>query len=288
MMLYAVPVLTALFIWWFTTGAIFYLDNLPVKTFKWSMLGATALLLIAFGVLSATAHQTDTQSVYLAFAAGLVVWGWQEISLYLGFVTGIRKAHCPDNCGGLRHFWHAIEANLWHEVAILTTGAFLIYLVGGAENRFGLWTYGLLWAMNLSARLNVFLGVRNVSAAFVPAHVEFLKSFLNQRPMNLLFPVSVTVATTATFFLVGKIADAASEAESVGYTLLATMAGLALVEHWMLVLPIPVEKLWNWSLPGDTRSAPSRSASSRFRADHPVEFATLKAPLTPKPDLPCC
>jgi putative photosynthetic complex assembly protein 2 len=283
MMLYAAPVLAALFIWWFTTGAIFYLDNLPVKTFKWSMLGASILLLVAFGVLNGTAHQTDTSSVYLAFAAGLLIWGWQEISLYLGFVTGIRKARCEEHCGGFKHFWHAIEANLWHELSILVTGGLLVLLVGGAENRVGLWTYLLLWGMNLSARLNVFLGVRNVSAAFVPAHMEILKSFLTQRPMNLLFPFSVTLATTGTVFLLGKVSDATTEAESVGFTLLATMMGLALVEHWMLVLPIPVEKLWNWSLPKDMGSP-----TSRYRADHPVEFARLNTPLTPKPDLPCC
>ena len=49
--------------------------------------------------------------------------------------------------------------------------------------------------MHLSARLNVFLGVRNVSEEFVPAHMEVLKSFLTRKPMNLLFPVSVTAAT---------------------------------------------------------------------------------------------
>jgi hypothetical protein len=34
----------------------------------------------------------------------------------------------------------------------------------------------------------------------------------------------------------------------VGLTFLATMMILANLEHWFLVLPIPVEKLWNWSL----------------------------------------
>ncbi|NBQ40066.1 MAG: DUF3623 family protein [Alphaproteobacteria bacterium] len=101
--------------------------------------------------------------------------------------------------------------------------------------------------------------------------------------MNLLFPLSVTLATTGTFFLVGKVSDASTEAESLGFILLATMMALALVEHWMLVLPLPFEKLWNWSLPKR-----SNRTLSHFRSDHPVEFATIKTTLTPKTDLPCC
>ena len=63
MMHYAIPVLAALFIWWFTTGTIFYLDNLPARTFKWSMLGATGLLFIALVVICETATSSDTLSV---------------------------------------------------------------------------------------------------------------------------------------------------------------------------------------------------------------------------------
>ena len=40
---YALPILYALFVWWFSTGLILYLDRLPRHTFRWSMLGATAL-----------------------------------------------------------------------------------------------------------------------------------------------------------------------------------------------------------------------------------------------------
>ena len=44
MLEYGLPVLYALFVWWFSTGVIIYLDGLPVRTFRWSMLGATATL----------------------------------------------------------------------------------------------------------------------------------------------------------------------------------------------------------------------------------------------------
>jgi len=43
---YILPAAFALFVWWFSTGAIIFLDNLPRKTFKYSMIGATAVLFI--------------------------------------------------------------------------------------------------------------------------------------------------------------------------------------------------------------------------------------------------
>ena len=57
MVLYALPALYALFIWWFSTGVIMYLDGLPGKTFKWSILGAT--LLMVFSLWGVYASRND-------------------------------------------------------------------------------------------------------------------------------------------------------------------------------------------------------------------------------------
>ena len=43
---YIGPALFALFVWWASTVAIIYLDNLPRSTFKWSMLGATIVFAV--------------------------------------------------------------------------------------------------------------------------------------------------------------------------------------------------------------------------------------------------
>ena len=42
--LYGLPLVYALFVWWFSTGVIIYLDNLPRRTHRWSMLAATVLV----------------------------------------------------------------------------------------------------------------------------------------------------------------------------------------------------------------------------------------------------
>jgi putative photosynthetic complex assembly protein 2 len=273
---YALPIAYALCLWWFSTGLIFFLDQLPVRTFRWSMAGATGVLLISLYVIWSSGADTSLWGVYASFTAGVLAWGWQELSLYTGFVTGPRKHRCVAGCSGLKHFGHAIGVNLWHEIAILVVAAVIAFISWGNDNQWGLWSYLLLWVMHLSARLNVFLGVRNVSEEFVPAHMEVLKSFLTRKPMNLLFPVSVTGGTIGAVLLFQGALAATNPGEAAGLTLLAALAGLAVVEHWLLMLPLPVEKLFRWSLPRREDAAKSRNSNTtRF------DYTTLKTNPTP-------
>jgi putative photosynthetic complex assembly protein 2 len=268
---YALPIVFALFLWWFSTGVIFYLDSRPAKTFKWSMLAGTAIFAIAIYGLWDTAGRATTAGAYCAFACGLIAWGWHEMSLYMGFVTGPRKHRCQAGCSGLAHFGHAIEANLWHELAIIATAILFVALTWNGANHIGLWTFLLLWWMHLSARLNVFLGVRNVSEEFVPAHMDVLKGFLTKKPMNLLFPFSVTATSVGAAVLFLEAAEATSAFAVTGLALLGTIMVLAVIEHWFLMLPLPVERLWRWSLA--SREAEKHAAKS---ADFKI-FETVRA-----------
>ena len=83
------PIAFALFVWWFSTGVIIWLDGLPRKTFKWSMLGATIVLGISLYGLRESASMTSTAGAYCAFSCGLLAWGWQEISFYMGYVLSL-------------------------------------------------------------------------------------------------------------------------------------------------------------------------------------------------------
>ncbi|NBB83893.1 MAG: DUF3623 family protein, partial [Alphaproteobacteria bacterium] len=70
------PVLYALFLWWFSTGVVFYLDGLPKRTFPWSMIGATGVLVAALAGLAAAADDTTVGGAYLSFSCGLLAWVW--------------------------------------------------------------------------------------------------------------------------------------------------------------------------------------------------------------------
>jgi putative photosynthetic complex assembly protein 2 len=242
------PALFALFVWWFSTGAIIYLDNLPRDTFKWSLLGASAVFFGCLMGISHTAHQTTVSSAYWAFFFGLFAWGWQEISFYMGYVTGPRDEPCPEGCSGWGHFVHAVQTSLWHELAIIGSGAVIVYLTWGLPNQVGMWTFMVLWWMHQSAKLNVFFGVRNLNEEFLPEHLTFLKSFLKSKPMNLFFPISITISMVITTMLWEHSAHATTVFARSADTFLATMMSLAILEHWFLVIPLPAGKLWQWGL----------------------------------------
>lgn len=271
-MAYALPIAYALFLWWFCTGLIFYLDSLPARTFRWSMLGAIVVLVAALCAIWWLRDDTGIVATYLAFTAAVLAWGFQEISLYMGYITGPRKHRCQAGCSGWRHFRHAIEVNLWHELSIIAFAMVIAWLVWDSQNRVAMWTYLLLWIMHLSARLNVFLGVRNVSEEFVPARMEVLKSFLTRKPMNLLFPVSVTAATIGSVLLFAVAANAYTAHEVTSLSFLGAMMTLALVEHWFLMLPLPVEKLFRWTLAA--QHGPQRPAHTT--ASEAVELKLVK------------
>jgi putative photosynthetic complex assembly protein 2 len=246
---YGFPALYALFVWWFSTGIILYLDGMNPRTFRWSMLGATLLLALSLRLLATSSTDMSVAGAYTAFTFGLLAWGWQEISFYMGYVTGPRTQSCPEGCSGWRHFGHAIGISLYHELAILATAAAVFTLAWPGSNHIGVWTFVVLWWMHQSAKLNVFLGVRNVNEEFVPDHLAVLKSFLTRKPINLLFPVSVTISTVIAYLLLDEAFSATATAfEATGYTFLGTLMVLAILEHWLLVLPLPTTALWQWGL----------------------------------------
>ncbi len=242
------PVLFALFAWWFSTGLILYLDGLPQHTFRWSVLGATGLLGIGLAGIAHSAALTTVAGAYCAFSCGLLVWGWSEVSFLLGYVTGPNRTACPEAAGPWLRFCLATRSVLYHELAIAGLALAILALTWDAPNRLALWTFLVLWGMRLSAKFNLFLGVRNLSEEFLPQHLRYLASFFVRRPMNLLFPVSVTVSTGLGVALIQHAtAPGTAGFEAVGASFLATLVMLALLEHWFMVVPLPANALWGWS-----------------------------------------
>ncbi len=257
MLTFLLPVVYALFVWWFSTGLIIYLDGLPGRTFRYTFWGTTALLAVGLVGLALTKNDTSVMGAYLAFTFGTLAWGWQEVSFYLGYVTGPRKEPCPETCGGIRHFGHAVQTSLYHELAIIGFSVVVVALTWGGANQVGTWTFFIMWWMHQSAKLNVFFGVRNLNEEFLPEKLQFLRSFLKKRGMNSFFPISVTVSTIITVILFQQaFAPGTSEFTQVAYTFLAFLMALAILEHWFLVLPLP-GTLWDWGLRSRKQATPA-------------------------------
>ena len=248
MLSFVVPALYALLVWWLGTGIILYLDGLPRRTYRWSLIGAGAALIAGVCGLVLTCTGTSVAHAYCGFTCGVLVWGALEMSYFMGLVSGPRKAPCPPDCGAWRRFGLAIRTSLYHEVTVLATGVMLIVLCWDQTNQVGVWTFCVLWIMRWSAKLNVFLGVPNLHTDWLPEHLRYLQTYMGQRPMNYLFPLSVTAATVGVVLLVGQALDTETDPfRSTGYILTATLLALAVLEHWFLVLPLPDEALWSWA-----------------------------------------
>ncbi len=259
----ALPVLFAVFVWWFSTGIVLLLDGLPRTTFRWSHLLSTALAIGAFAGLAHTAPQTTVTGAYCAFTSALLVWGWHELSFLTGWVTGPRQRAADRGAHGWVRFVQAVGAILWHELAILGSGALIAAITWDAPNQVGLATFAVLWVMRISAKLNVFLGVRNLSIELLPPHLAYLASYFRRRAMNLLFPLSITASTVVAAWTVNDALDASpGGAYATGQLLVVTLLVLAIVEHWLLVLPLQATALWRWAM-RRREAPPVGSATSR-------------------------
>jgi putative photosynthetic complex assembly protein 2 len=253
-------VLYVLAAWWSSTGAILLLGRLSPRSFRWSLGGATLVLAAAIWALAWSRHAATTLGACVAFGAAILVWGWIELSFLLGVVTGPRRHACAPGCHGPRHFRHAVEAILYHELATLATLIGLAALTWRAANAYAFWTFLLLWSLRVSAKLNLHFGVPNVAAAMLPPHLGYLASFFRQQPMSRLFPLSATIAAglAALLCCVAWSARYAPFAGT-GLTLLAALATLGFLEHVMLTLSLPADTFWSWM-----RRRTPRAAYSEF------------------------
>ena len=262
MLAYAAPLAFTLFVWWFSTGVILYLDGLPRRTFKYTMAGFSALAALGFVGLAASSRVATPAAAYCGFTCALLVWAWQEVAFLLGVVTGPRRTPCPPGVRGLRRAGLAVQTVLHHELALVVLGTGVLAVSWGGTNPTGLWTFVILWAMRQSAKLNVFLGVRNLSDEFLPPHLTYLRSYFRKKPMNPLWPISVLAATAAVVPIWAASASATGSFEFASAALLATLLSLAIVEHLFLVLPLPFTALWQWGLRSHAKTRDERLAAS--------------------------
>jgi putative photosynthetic complex assembly protein 2 len=263
---YALPFAFAVLVWWAGTGAILYLDGLPRSTFPRTMTVTTIVASLAVWGLWYSSGQATVAGAYCGFACAILIWAWQEVAFLLGYVTGPRRGPCPPGATGWRRARYAFEAVSHHEVALVFLALAVVAATWDRPNHTGLWTYLVLWIMRQSAKLNVFLGVRNLNADFLPDHLKYLQTYFVRAPMNALFPMSVAAATLAAIPLwQGAVHPDADAFASTSRALVASLLTLAILEHALMVLPLPAERLWAWAMRSHAATAQAAAAALRRR-----------------------
>lgn len=244
----AIAVTYVLFVWWFSTGAVLLLVGVSARHDRLLKMGAAALGLASLGGIAASSTNSDTASAYCAFTCAILLWGAVEISLLAGWITGPRPEPCPAGVAGAERVGFAIQAIAYHELLLIAAAALAFAVTTGAPNQLGWWTFASLLVLRQSAKINLFLGVRTLNDELMPSQVDFLRSYFARKPMNWLFPASVTAATSAAVVLAVAAMTATSAFEEISFALLAVLVALGALEHWFMVLPISVTDLWRWSV----------------------------------------
>ena len=244
--------------WWFGTGVILWLDRMPARSFRWSLLGWSALLLLSLWGVHESMQSVSVGNAYLGFASVIVMWGWHELAFLTGWLTGPRKLPMSTGARGWQRFAESTGTVLWHELGLLANLGLLWWMQAGQPSHVALCTFALLWCMRLSAKLNLFFGVAQNGAQYLPQHLKYLASYFRHRRMTPWFVLSISGAGVLWLWLIW-LAGQGAVAVTTGWVLLATLLGLAIVEHLMMVLPWPLEKLWGWALGTASVTEPLRA-----------------------------
>ena len=243
--------LIAIFVWWFSTGAILVAVRRADRLGSHGMTVFMGLPLLAVGMWAVSASLMDASvaGAYIGFAGALAIWGWIELAFLAGVITGPQRDDCPSGLALRDRFFRAFQTVAYHELA-LTLGLWgLVIASDGADNRVALATYLVLFLARILAKLNLFFGVSRINLEFVPDRLAHLKSYFRRGPVTLAFPFAITVLTALLAVCAERLWTANADVTVVGYALLTAMAALALLEHWLMVVPLPDAKLWRWMLP---------------------------------------
>jgi putative photosynthetic complex assembly protein 2 len=148
---------------------------------------------------------------------------------------------------GWQRFKESVQVMLHHEVALLLNFGILWLMQKDQPNHVALCTYALLWFMRLSAKLNLYFGVPQNGAQYLPSHLVYLASYFRTRLITPWFVISISAAIGTWCWLVWQ-AQQGAMAITTGWVMLATLLGLAIVEHLIMIFPLPLERLWGWAM----------------------------------------
>lgn len=244
---------SAIFLWWFSTGIILWrvraADNAGGTAHLWSVVLGLPLLFGGVYGFQQTLGDATPAGVYLAFLSALAIWGWIELAFLSGVITGPNTKVCPAFAPMGDRFLRACGTIAWHEILLIAVLLAMTFASRGHANLFAHWTFAILFFARISAKLNLFFGVPRIHTEFLPRPLAHLASHFHLAPMNAIFPVSITALSFASACWLERIYGAQTVAQEIGFTLLAALTLLALLEHWLMVVPLPDQKLWRWMMP---------------------------------------
>ena len=179
--------------WWLVTGVIVALQrNEWTKLAAWII--STGVALWATYEIHAQRSLRTASSARRTFLATTAVWMWINVGLYGGWIVGPGAAASVAGEPTLARAAEAIVALLWHELLCVLL-LFVTWLhVRRAPNRLAFVALATYWTVLQVAKLNIFFGVANPGARFLPPHLQFLLSYYGPPVNTGWLPVSFFTA----------------------------------------------------------------------------------------------
>jgi putative photosynthetic complex assembly protein 2 len=263
--------------WWVATGLVLALARAGGTHFGMVMAVATAVALTGIAGLALTHDATTTLSAYIAFFSALALWAWHETTFLIGLLTGPRRIEAGQAPAEKTRFRAAFLTVRDHELALLATVIGLMWFMGGTENTTGLLTFTLLWVMRVSTKLNIYLGARHAISDMLPDRLSYLKSYFRTDRTSTWFYVSLAGSAVLLGWLAHAAATAGSGHDAAKWTLLACFAGLALLEHLFLVLPVRDSALWAWAMERKTHAGSDANRENPVANSAPPDSKPTRA-----------
>lgn len=243
-----------LFLWWFLTGAILYMvkwaDYKGQKFHKFLSLMLFPFLLFGVYGFFHTLNDYSVIDVYLAFISALLIWAWFELAFLTGMLTGPNNMEKPSDVCGFERFVLAWRTVAYSEIVLFVVLLMLLVATLGKPNSFGFLTFLVLYFCRLSAKINLFFGVPKINTEFLPMPVRHLATHFKVAPTSWFYPISIlSLLLTSAFWVQNCIINLENQAGLIGFSFLAALTILALLEHWFMVLAVPDAALWRWMLP---------------------------------------
>jgi putative photosynthetic complex assembly protein 2 len=201
-------------------------------------------------------QDNSVANAYLGFISTIVIWGWHELAFLTGWISGPRKTALEDHLPLGGRFKQSVEVIWHHELALVLNFLLLIALQMGNPNHTALCTFALLWLMRLSSKFNLFFGVPQVGEQYLPTQLAYLGSYFRKKPVGVFFYCTLGVSIVSWLGLIWQ-AFAGQVSITSQWVLLASLLGLAILEHVLMMIPYSLERVWNWALKSNKTVCPN-------------------------------
>jgi len=224
--------------WWVATGVIIAMQANAATRFA-GLIVATVLALVGVLEMRAVRDDESPSGVRRAFFGGAMLWAWVSATFYGGWLTGFHPTGAVPAAPSWGAVMPAIAATLVNDSATLLMLIAGTFMERDARNRTGLWTLLLFWGVQQVAKLNVFFGVANPAANFLPPHLSYLRQFFGPPVNSPFLTASLIAVSAATLWAAWRARPALPDGRREAAALYATILGLAVLE--LAVLGVPLE-----------------------------------------------